>query len=378
MKKKALRRTVLKKTAVILYMMSILLTASTVWADVTIERWTKSNFVIGFESDSITKIQGFKNYDSSNVKFDNKLIGFFGNDAPIVHVTRVDKGVTWTLNEKKKTYTETPLSVFDLDSMMKKEQGNNKDEKVRNENPEKSKYKLIKSDFKVRKTGAKETINGFSCEEYDAVWTAVIENTETKGRLTETLETILWTTPETGTIIQVQKEESAYYDALFKKLGMDGKLKTFSRMLNMDKVNSPVRLTESDMKKYASEFSRVKGYPIRTIVKSQTIEDEKEKAARLKREQQENQNQANEDDQAEERSVSSVTSVGGLFSKLTDAASKKAAKSVADKQKEDSKQKEADRDKPVVWFTSEVRKISLDPIKASTFEIPAKYKKVQD
>lgn len=368
----------MRKTAVILSLIPILFTASTAWADVTIERWTRSDFAIGFESVSTTKIQGFKDYDSNNVKFDSKLIGFFANDAPIVTITRVDKGVIWTLNEKKKTYTETPLSVFDLDKMVKKEQENSKDEKTQNGKQEKSKYKLIKSDFKVKKTGAKETINGFDCEEYDAVWTAIIENTETKGRLNETLETILWTTPETGTIIQAQQEEAAYYDALFKKLGMDGKLKMISKILNMDKVNSPVKLTESDMKKYTSEFSKVKGYPIRTIVKSQTIEDEKEKAARLKREQQENQSQTNEDDQSEETSVSSVTSVGGLFSSLSDAASKKAARSVADKQKEDSRKKEADRDKPVVWFTSEVKKISLDPIKTDTFEIPAKYKKVQD
>lgn len=342
MKKRSLRRTVLKNTAMVLSVISILLTSSTVWADVTIERWTRSDFVIGFESYSTSKIQGLKEYSSSNVKFDSRLIGFFANDTPILLITRVDKGLIWTLNVQKKTYTEIPLSVFDLNRMIKIKNENSNDKKTRNGNPEKSRYQLIKSDFKVNRTGSKMLINGFDCEEYDAVLTAVIEDMETEGRLTEIIETNLFTTPETGKIVKVQQEEAAYYDALFKKLGLDGMSGTFSRILNMDKVDFPVKLTESDMKKYASEFSTIEGYPIRTIVKSRTIEDEKQKAARLKREQQENKSPTK------------------------------------DMQKADSRKKEADRSKPVVWFTSEVRKISIDPVNADIFEIPAKYKKIQD
>ncbi len=338
MKKRALRRTVLKKTVILLSVISILLTASSAWADVTIDRWTRSNFAIGFESTSTTKIQGLKEYSRNNVKFDSKLIGYFANDAPIVIITRVDKGLIWNLNDRKKTYIEAPLSSFDFDKMIKNKQAKNRDEKA----PDKTRYRLINIEFKVKMTGAKEIINGFDCDEYDATLTAVIEDTETGGRLTEIIETILFTTPETGMIIEVQNEEAAYYDALFKKLGLDGKSGMILRILNMDKVNSPFKLTEGVLKKYASEFSRIEGYPIRTVVKSRTIEDEKQKTARLKSEQQENKGQTKQ------------------------------------KQKYDSRQKEADRDKPVVWFTSEVRKISLDPVKASTFEIPAKYKKIQD
>jgi hypothetical protein len=327
----------MKKTVIVLSVISILMTASTSWADVTVERWTRSNFAIGFESNSTTKIHGLKEYSRNNVKFDSKLIGYFANDATIVIITRVDKGLIWNLNDRKKTYIEAPLIAFDIDKMIKNKQAKNKDEKA----PDKTRYRLINIDFKVEKTGAKETINSFDCEEYDATLTAVVEDTETEGRLTEIIETILWTTPETGMIIEVQKEEAAYYDALFKKLSLDGKSGMILRILNMDKVNSPFKLTENDMKKYASEFSRIEGYPIRTIVKSRTIEDEKQKAARLKREQHENKGQTKQ------------------------------------KQKDDSRQKEEDRDKPVVWFTCEVRKISLDPVKTSTFEIPAKYKKVE-
>jgi hypothetical protein len=328
----------MRKRILILSMISILLTAPAVWADVTIERWTRSNFVIGFESTSTTKIQGLKQYSRNNVKFESRLIGYFADDAPIVIITRVDKGLIWNLNDRKKTYIEAPLSAFDIDKMIKNKQAENKDEKT----PEKSRYRLMNIEFKVNKAGAKEIINGFDCEEYDAVFTAVIEDTETDGRLTEIIETILFTTPETGKIFQAQQEEAAYYDALYKKLGLDGKSGMISRILNMDKANSPFKLTENDMKKYASEFSRIEGYPIRTIVKSRTIEDEKQKAACLKREQQENKGQTKQ------------------------------------KQKDDSRKNKSDRGKPVIWFTSEVRKISLDPVKASTFEIPAKYKKVQN
>lgn len=62
----------------------------------------------------------------------------------------------WSLDPQKKTYTERKIASF---SPGEKTSGEDKPE-----------VRITKSEFKVVKTGEKEKINGFSCEEYIVNW----------------------------------------------------------------------------------------------------------------------------------------------------------------------------------------------------------------
>ena len=55
------------------------------------------------------RIQGEKKWDSSNLKFTGAFLSKLAGETDTVTITRVDKGLTWTLDPKKKTYTETPI-----------------------------------------------------------------------------------------------------------------------------------------------------------------------------------------------------------------------------------------------------------------------------
>jgi hypothetical protein len=222
---------------------------------------------------------------------------------------------------------------------------------------EKSKVRVTKSEFSVKKTGASETINGFPCEEYLVTWLLEMEDMETKAKSRSTMTNNLWTTPETATIRKVQAEERAFHKAYAQKLGIQMSpeeakqmgIEAFTAMSGASKEE-----IEKGFTKVREEMAKIKGYPIRTVV-NWSVEGEKSEGAEK------------EEKASSESSSQTPTSVGGFLSGLS--------KGITQKVMKDKSSTSGQKEGSTFSTTHEVKAIHADSVPAEVFEVPPGYSK---
>ena len=323
-----------------------------VWADATVESSIKSSGFKGmgaFEGTTSRKYQGEKMWDSTSSRFTGAILSRVAGGGESTTITRVDKGVYWTLDPKNKTYVERPIEAIKMG-----EPGKEKPEQ------EKSKMRVTKSEFSVKKTGASETINGFPCEEYLVNWLLEMEDMETKAKSRTTMTNNLWTTPETATIRKVQAEERAFHKAYAQKLGLqispeEAKqmgIETFAAMSGASKQE-----IEKGFTRVREEMAKIKGYPIRTVV-NWSVEGDKTEGAEK------------EEKASSESSSQTPTSVGGFLSGLSKGITQKVMKD-----KGSSGSSSGQTEGASFTSTHEVKAIHADSVPAEVFEVPPGYSK---
>ena len=338
----------------------VLLGFSCAWADATVESFIQFGGFSGngaYEGTTVTRIQGDKQAETSSIKFTGAVLSWAAGKSETTTITRIDKGVIWTLDAKKKTYVESPLAGFDLDEM-EGVQGADASEEI--DEGEEPRVKVTRSEFQVKKTGAKQTINGFACEEYLMTWLVELQDLETKEKTVNTMNTNLWTTPETPAIKKLQAEQKAFSKAYMKKLGINispDEMQQFGMgAFAMASGASDEELAKG-FEKFKKEMAKVKGYPIRTVVDWST-EGGGPAAPEAGEEP--------EDSGGFSIPTSKDDLLGGLGSMVSGAVSKK----VADSTKPDA-------DEPFFSSTTEVKAISTDTVPAGVFDIPSGYKRQQ-
>ncbi len=320
-----------------------------VWADATVESSIKSTGFKGmgaFEGTSSRKYQGQKMWDSTSTKFTGAILSRVTGGSETATITRVDKGVYWTLDPKNKTYGERPIEAIKAG-----EPGKEKPEQ------EKPKMRVTKSEFSVKKTGASETINGFPCEEYLVTWLLEMEDMETKAKSRSTMTNNLWTTPETATIRKVRGEEMAFHKAYAQKLGLqispeEAKqmgIETFAAMSGASKQE-----IEKGFVKVREEMGKIKGYPIRTVV-NWSVEGDKAEGAEK------------EEKASSESSSQTPTSVGGFLSGLS--------KGITQKVMKDKSSTSGQKEAATFSTTHEVKAIHAESVPADVFDVPQGYSK---
>jgi hypothetical protein len=320
-----------------------------VWADATVESSIKSSGFKGmgaFEGTSSRKYQGEKMWDSTSSRFTGAILSRVTGGSETATITRVDKGVYWTLDPKNKTYAERPIEAIKMG-----EPGKEKPEQ------EKSKVRVTKSEFSVKKTGASETINGFPCEEYLVTWLLEMEDMETKAKSRSTMTNNLWTTPETATIRKVQAEERAFHKAYAQKLGIQMSpeeakqmgIEAFTAMSGASKEE-----IEKGFMKVREEMAKIKGYPIRTVV-NWSVEGDKIEGAEK------------EEKASSESSSQTPTSVGGFLSGLS--------KGITQKVMKDKGSTSGQKEGATFSTTHEIKAIHADSVPAEVFEVPPGYSK---
>jgi hypothetical protein len=305
-------------------------------ADATIEQTFKTSGVKGMgasEGATTMRYQGEKGFETTQVKFTGAFLSRLAGGGDDTRITRVDKGVYWRLHPKDRAYEEEPIKPF------KQAKGEPK------EKSEKT-HRVTKCEVSVKKTGAKEAINGFPCEEYLITWLLEVEELETKEKSRSTMLTNLWTTPETADIRKARADEERFHKALAKRLGLEFTPEQ-ARMLGREAVggfiNAPGEELDKGFKRFAGEMAKVKGYPIRTVV-SWNVEEDGQKAA------------ASEEAPEVSGGLSGI--LGGLAGRF---AQKKVEKDMAGK--------------PFFSSTMEVKRINAEAVPAESFEIPSGYKK---
>ena len=177
------------------------------------ETFTRATMLTGLgstEVNAVTQYQGDKRTEDQTMKMVGGIGGMFaGKPQTSVEITRLDKDVVWELNPPKKTYTERPIAL-PASTEVKAER--------KQSGPEQKPYKIVKSEIKVTKTGAAKDINGFACKEYIITWEVVMEDTASKGKVTQVMTTDMWNAPLTDKLRQAQKIETEFNRSYVKKL----------------------------------------------------------------------------------------------------------------------------------------------------------------
>jgi len=334
----------MKSFGLMLVVLTTLLVGSAL-ADLKMETFTRASMITGMgntEVNAVTQYQGDKRAEDNTMKMVGGIGGMLaGKPQTSVEITRLDKDLVWDLNPAKKTYTERPIAL---------PAGTETKAERRHSGPDQSKpYKIVKSEIKVAKTGATKTINGFACSEYLITWEVVLEDTASKGKVTQVMTTDLWNTPLTDQLKKAQAIEAEFGKKLAQKLGV-GLSPEEANQLGAGMLTSMYGLdrkeTAGKMEEVSREMAKVEGYSIVTEVKWQVKNDSAAKKPEPKEEPEE-----------------PPTSLSGLIAN-------KIAKQIV----KDEKPKEEG-----VMFSSyhEVKSVSLDAIPETAFEIPDGYKKVE-
>jgi len=338
----------MRKNTVLFSLLILLTGIGSAWADVTVERFTKSGGISGmgaFEGTTQERLQGLKKSEETATRFTGAIMSRLSSGSQQIVVTRIDKGVVWSLDPKNKTYTETPIETFMPAAAPEKEQAAKK---------EKPKVRVTRTEFTVKKTGASETINGFACQEYLMTWLIEMEDLETKAKMKNTMAANVWTTPETAAIKKLQAEEAGFTKAYLKKIGMaatPSELKLFGLEAFAALRGVPAKDMEKEFARFKTEMSKLKGYPIRTVINWDAQEQGSQAAAEIQK--------------SEPMEVPNLSGgVSGLIGGIMGSVAKKAI----------GEPKPAGGG-PFFSSTTEIKSISTEAIAGSVFDIPAGYTK---
>ncbi|MFB0508973.1 MAG: hypothetical protein ACETVX_00590 [bacterium] len=320
-----------------------------IYADAVIETSAKLSVIGGlgsFESSSKTEIKGLKKSEDATVKMTGGILSAVaGKPQRQVTVTRLDKGVIWNINHNEKTYLELPIAFLEMPS----EQPAMKEQK---KEKEKSEYEIVKSEFSVKNTGNKKSINNFPCGEYVANWVLELMKIETKEKTRSTMTINLWTTPKTDVIKGLEKQENEFNKQLFDKMGMKISPDEMKRF-GTEFITSMFTMKQDDVNKkmvnLKEEMQKIEGYPIVTEI-SWTIEGDTLKAK--------------EEEESQEEAETEMPS--GLGKML--------AKPMAPKKGE---KKEPGKAEPAFYSYNEVKSIKLSEVPEKNFEVPEGYNLVK-
>lgn len=253
----------MKRSIILVALLATLLSFSLAWGDTTIETTHKTSGFRGIAASkgtTIQRYQAYKLWESTTTGFAGAILSKITGKQETITITRVDKGVYWTLNSEEMIYEEAP--IVPLKDMMGEKPSDKKAEG-------KSKVQVRNSQFTVKETGASETVNGFPCKEYLITWLLEMEDVETKQRSLSTMTTNLWSTPETATVSSAQADVMKFQRAFARKLGVNV-TPDEARLMGMEVFAAMSGMSRAELSKGLSrvqkEMSKIKGYPIRTEV----------------------------------------------------------------------------------------------------------------
>jgi hypothetical protein len=330
----------MRKHLLLLMLLLGLLAARLLQADVTKQTYVKLKTASGMFASEQTSTTAIR----PNMKTDDELTSVSAvvgkRSLHQGRITRLDKDVCWDLDHGAKTYRESEIKLPEFKGKIDTEV-EGKPDTTRN-------YRIVKSEFTVKKLDSARTINSFLCNGYVGTWTLVVEEIKTKKQSASIMTLTMWTTTPTDAIKQVQAEEAAFDKAYLAKLKADAAPEQ-STMMGAEYLMT-LGMTDTEMreglKKAGEEMAKIQGYPIVTEIKWEVPVDT---SARKKSE-----------SEPESRDQSGLPNISGMLNKALE---KKFAPNPAE---------------AGVVFSSylEVKSIKVDPVPDKDFEVPEGYKKL--
>jgi hypothetical protein len=189
-----------------------------------IETHISSNGLKGmfpFETNERRYVRADMSRDESTFKgtgtFSGFLVNMFGPNEDAV-IERPDRDVRWTLDLRKKQYTECPLKGCSKPGKTAPGAPAAEQKKQPEANREPGcVMHVARTHFSVKAGGQKQNINGFEATEYRVAWIVTLR--DKKGRhSTSTLKIDAWTTPLTHSMREALHVEEIYARAYARAL----------------------------------------------------------------------------------------------------------------------------------------------------------------
>jgi hypothetical protein len=216
-------------------------------------------------------LKGMFPFETSERRF---LVNMFGPSEDAV-IARLDRDLRWTLDLRKRQYTECPLKGC---SKPDKPEPSAQAAQERKQPEAKREpgcvMRVAKKRFTVTPTGQKQDINGFPAAEYRVAWIVTLR--DNKGReSTSSLSIDTWTTPLTPAMREALHLEQVYDRAYSRSMHERARARARDRSEPLPpEVGKAIlgymgQLGASDraaLLGVGRELARIKGHPVRTRV----------------------------------------------------------------------------------------------------------------
>jgi len=367
-----------------------LLLASSASADVVIKEKSVSEGLGGFGNGTTSRtliVAGDKSRSEDEATYIGRFKTLAGGGKPhtTVSITRIDKEVIWSLEPEKKQYTE--LTFAQMREMMQKGMAEG-ERAAKDAQAGESQAKDTGMTFTVdvKRTGAKETVNGFPAEQVIITCVGRPKNPE-KGQENAEIRLVMdeWLTKSAPGA----QEQAEFYRRFAEKLGVDAQLSGVGAMAQKMYGNGMKELA-AKMKGLGGVAIRstftIEGSPEAAAAQKQAAEQGQSRQAEAKAEHEKARQQAEAEekkqDQEDAKDLASSAATGGgikgrlggfLGRKLASTAQKKTEEKVEKKTEEMSGPGTA-AGGPLMKVVTEVVSISTAPAPAGSFDVPAGYK----
>lgn len=342
-----------------------LVLSTTVYGDVTIKRHSSMDGMGGLLKSTTTSTESYAGDMMSNdgeTKMENKLMKMFGGGKPVrtTSITRLDKGLMWNVDHKKKEYTEMTFAEMRamMDSLGNTMAGGADPMAQQEPTIDTAEWTFSEPTFKVDRTGKQETIAGYACDQ--AIMTMISTGTNRKTGETMTMEVTMdmmlaQNVPGANEITDFGMRMAAAMG-----FGMEnGSAQSMSKMLGMYGI---------DAERLAEETKKLDGFAMKTVMTFGMAGDAMEKANaeadEAEAEKPESEEAKEEEEKPSDASGIAAKALGGLFGKK-------------DKKQDEEKDKQDQPAAPpgaLIWMTTTVTGIESGAVVPAVFEIPEGYK----
>jgi hypothetical protein len=345
--------------------------ASTVRADVTIQRSTSVQGVgamafANMSGTSTTTISGDSSRTDSDMKMQSKIVGFLARNAmgPSADIVVLDQDKFYHLNMNKKEYTETTFEQFRSQMQKMSDQANSAENKQQPSAIDQSKCVWLPAKVDVSKTGEKAQFAGYDAERVTVTATQPCQDKDTGAICEIALVMDLWNSPD----FVMSGEAKKFYTAYASKMGMD--------LSNSQDASDRAKALFGQYKgvwtEVAAKMQTVKGYPVKssfTLGLGGTQCKDKDSSA-----QQAQTSQTDSSPQSPSDLAGAVVGkLGGLFQKKKDNADAPAAQAAPAV----TPATMPPGDVALMTVSSQLVSVSTNPASPDAFTVPPGFKKIE-
>lgn len=297
-------------------------------------------------------------------KFSGSILSKIGGSQNTSDIVRLDKGVEWQADNKKKNYQECAIgdckglgqslsAAFDAE-----QQGEFEEDEA--DLPPDCVITVTEHKFDISKTGQNREVNGFPAEEYEIDWRYNAKD-DAGGKLENLFKINVWTTPQTAAMSEALNVQNQF-DASYTKALDDGYPDALTKAIPRDAIAMLERffmdaLSDVDsakLKQMMSNTIPIEGFP----VSSKTKWDARNTTCAAPK----------EPEQAEEKNRLDTSSFKGLLGSV--------GKQIVN-QEIDKKAAEKAREielAPIFIYILDVTSVEMADIRESQLSVPANYK----